>query len=92
LISSVAWVRALLVSGLGRLHGVEPAEVIDALYSPRQYDNESGDLLFVCGQADSGRLLTIRCQRVAPEVLVYGIVAVRLANEVETAQWRRRFA
>jgi hypothetical protein len=75
-----------------KLHGVDTAEVVDALYSPRQYDNEFGDLLFVCGQADSGRLLTIRCQRVAPEVSVYGIVAVRLANEAETGLWRRRFA
>lgn len=75
-----------------KLHGVDPAEAIDALYSPRQYDNEFGDLLFVCGQAESGRLLTIRCQRFVPEVSVYGIVAVRLASHAEAEEWRRRFA
>ncbi|HET8681795.1 MAG TPA: hypothetical protein VFM54_07965 [Micromonosporaceae bacterium] len=74
-----------------KLHEVDPAEVIDALFSPWQFDNEFGDLLFVCGRADSGRLVTVSCQRLAPEVSVYGIVAVRLANHAETEQWRRRF-
>jgi hypothetical protein len=72
-------------------NGVDPAEVIDALYSPQQYENEFGELLFVCGRADTGRLLTVRCRRIAPEVLLYGIVAVRLSNEAEREEWRRRF-
>ncbi len=73
-------------------HDVSPAEVIDVLYSPLQYDNEFGDLLFICGMAETGRLLTVRCERVAPEVRLYGIVAVRPATGAEQEGWRRRFA
>jgi hypothetical protein len=72
-------------------HDVSPAEVIDVLYSSLQVDNEFGDLSFVCGRTTTGRLLTVRCQRVAPEVLLYGIVAVRPATEAEQRGWRRRF-
>lgn len=71
-------------------NGVEQAEVIDALYSPRQIDNEVIDLMYVvCGQAQTGRLITVLLDRV-PWTAVYKIIGAREASPAERDEWERK--
>jgi len=74
-------------------NAVPLTEVIDALYAERQLDNEVGtEMLVVCGEAATGRLITVLAERLSPTVAIYKIVYVRPASEAEHDEWRRRYS
>lgn len=72
-------------------HGVDRSEVIDAAFSTQQYINDYGSRLVLCAPAESGRLIVISADRLAPEVMVYLIVTARLAYSRERQLWEGMF-
>jgi hypothetical protein len=73
------------------VHDVALAGVVQALYSNRQYSNAAESLLVLCGEADTGRIVTILLERFDLRLDVYSVIGARSANDAELAEWRKRF-
>lgn len=73
-------------------HGVDLAEVAQALFAPTglRYERAVGDLLLiVIGMADSGRVVAVLCDRIGGSQ-TYKIVGARALRGAELDEWRRR--
>ena len=79
------WTDAGKVSAARNL--ITEREVIDALYSPQQIENEIGTLLLaIAGLADTARVVVVLCERVGTHNS-YAIVAARPAAPDEITLW-----
>jgi hypothetical protein len=77
---------------MARRHGVDLAEVAQALYAPpgMRYERQIGDLLLmVMGMADTGRVLAVLCDRIGG-TQTYKIVGARILQGPDLDEWRRR--
>lgn len=75
-----------------RSHGIDLAEVVQALYAPQgmRYERRLGDLLLiVMGMADSGRVIAVLCERIAGTE-TYKIFGARVLSGSDLDEWRRR--
>lgn len=75
-----------------RGHGVELAEVAEALFAPQgmRYERTLGDLLLiVMGVAGSGRVIAVLCDRIGG-TQTYKIVGARALSGSDLDEWRRR--
>jgi hypothetical protein len=72
-------------------NGVTQAEVIQALYSPRQFTHLLGtDVLTVFGQTELGHVMMVLVVRYAEGVNTFLINGVREATDAELEEWKRR--
>lgn len=77
---------------MARRHGVDLAEVAQALYAPRgmRYERHIGDLLLVVmGMADTGRVIAVLCDRIGG-TQTYKIFGVRALQGPDLDEWRGR--
>ena len=71
--------------------GLIEADVIQALHSDTIIDNVVEPDRYVCGPADSGRLVTVHCERILPGVTAWMIKDARPAYASEAALWRKEY-
>jgi hypothetical protein len=79
-------------ASMARRHGVDLAEVAQALYAPpgMRYERHIGDLLLVVmGMADTGRVIAVLCDRIGG-TQTYKIFGVRVLQGPDLDEWRRR--
>lgn len=84
------WTATGLMDAHG--HGVEPAEVEQALFAPvgLRFERDIGDtLLVVMGMANSGRVIAVLCDRIEHSRACQ-VLAARALSGPELDDWRRQ--